>query len=127
MDKPKCTDKTCENFGHYCRKHLTPVVKKAKPVEMFSDKRKEINKEYNKLRTAFLRAHPLCEVKELHDCKKISEDVHHKSGRATTEDLLNVNEFLAVCRNAHSLIEQNPVWAKKMGYSNSRLKTKKTA
>lgn len=98
---------------------LSPDEKKAeKPIAKMSDKRKDQEKIYRKKAKAYLVAHPKCEVK---GCNRVSEDLHHKAGRVG--DLLtNEKYFMAVCRDHHTQIEQDPVWAKEQGYSISRLK-----
>ena len=68
--------------------------------------------EYYELRDAYLKKNKLCEV-----CfKKEAMDIHHKAGRG--QNLLK--HFLAVCRECHSRIEDNPAWAIKNGYSIKR-------
>ena len=90
-------------------KSISPVSKK---------KRVEIDK-YSQLREVFLVAKPRCEAK-LVNCTGISTDVHHKAGRVG-ENYLKVGTWLSVCRNCHSWIEQNPLEAKQLGFSESRL------
>lgn len=90
--------------------------KKAAPV---SKKMKENISTYTKLREAFLVAKPKCEAK-LVGCTGISTDVHHKAGRVG-ENYLKIGTWLAVCRSCHRWIEDNPLEAKELGFSQSRL------
>jgi len=93
-------------------------AKKPVKIKAVSEKRKSQNKEYTKVRKQFLIEHPRCQVR---GCNKVSEEIHHRRGR--TGDLLTDPKFfLAVCRDHHMEIEQDPVWAKEQGYSLSRLK-----
>jgi len=63
----------------------------------------------------FLNDNPFCKV-----CGKSATDVHHMRGKIG-EDLTDSRYFLAVCRGCHTLIEENPTWAKEKGYSLNRL------
>jgi hypothetical protein len=96
-----------------------------KAVNKVSDNKKEADKQYNKIRAAFLREHPFCGAKIEGHCKVVATQIHHKKGKATEEDYLNPKYFLACCFECHSIIEKNPNWSKKNGLSISRLaKTK---
>jgi hypothetical protein len=87
--------------------------KKPKPISIKSVKRKVEEKLYLKKKKEYLTKHIRCEVK---GCNHVSEDVHHKKGR---EGKLLYDErfFMAVCRDHHTQIEGDPVWAKENGYS----------
>jgi hypothetical protein len=100
--------------------HQTQTFKPPVSIKKESDPRKEVNKEYNKLAKQFITLHPKCQVKS---CNAPSACVHHKSGRVG-ELLLNTKYFLAVCLPCHRKIEENPTWAKKEGYSVSRISEK---
>ncbi len=63
-----------------------------KPV---SDKRKILNKEYS-------------------EARKEATDIHHKSKRG--KNLSSQQTFMAVCRNCHTRIHDNPAWARELGY-----------
>lgn len=80
-----------------------------------SIKRQIQEREYIKLRKQFLIDNPTCKV-----CGQDSTDAHHSKGR-TGALLTDVQYFVAVCRQCHVAIEENPNWAKEMGYSVSRL------
>jgi hypothetical protein len=94
-------------------------IEKPKSISPVSAKRRVEMDEYSKKRTAFLIVKPQCEAK-LVDCTIKSTDVHHKTGRVG-DNYLKISSWLAVCRNCHSWIENNPIEAKELGYSESRL------
>lgn len=77
--------------------------------------------EYSKIRTAFLIVYPNCQAK-LVGCTGKASDIHHKDGRG--ENHLNTCTWLSVCRKCHRWIEENPIEAKELGLSKSRLKGK---
>lgn len=112
----------CKN-GHYysgdwCHICQEPLPKKKpKGVNKVSKKRIEVNKEYLIVREQYLKIFDVCEVE---NCFNPSTEIHHISGRSG-ELLVDVNNFLAVCRTCHQYIELNPVWAKQQGYSKSRV------
>lgn len=87
------------------------------PIKKVSNKRKVENKEYTKLRKAFLESSIYCQVK---GCKKLATEVHHKKGRIG-KLLTDISYFLGVCRECHNKIELEPLWAKENGYSLNRL------
>lgn len=70
---------------------------------------------YRKRKHKFMKANPYCKV-----CGKDATDLHHIKGRIG-KDLIDVDNFLAVCRGCHTKIEENPKWAKDNGYSKDRL------
>lgn len=81
-------------------------------------KRAKQEREYAKLRFAYLNIFRLCQV-----CGcAYSSEVHHKKGRIG-ELLTDTRFFLAVCHTCHQKIELFPDWAKEKGYSLSRLTT----
>jgi 5-methylcytosine-specific restriction endonuclease McrA len=80
-----------------------------------SKKRAKQLRHYSTVRREYLRQNPTCAL-----CGVEATEVHHKRGRVGV-DLINKDYFLAVCRECHQLIELNPTWARKLGYSISRL------
>jgi hypothetical protein len=117
----------CEELKHiwkshgkekYC-KECWYSIDKPKSISPVSIKRRGEMDKYSKLREAFLVVKPFCEAKISH-CTGISTDVHHKSGRIG-ENYLKVGTWLAVCRNCHKFIEENPEEAKELGFSTNRL------
>jgi hypothetical protein len=107
MEKFKCPDPECRNYGKYCRIHITDVEKP----------REQLEKQYLKIKKKFLADNPLCGVD---GCWKSSEDVHHQKGR-TGNLLIDTAHFLPVCRAHHKNIEEKPIEAKAQGHSKSRL------
>lgn len=89
--------------------------KKAK-IKPMSDKRSKENKEYLSLRKVFLNGKK-CQIE---GCKRLATTVHHKRGRIGTL-LCDIKYWLACCMDCHVEIENNPEWAKEMGYSLNRL------
>ena len=88
-----------------------------KPIQKISKKREKESREYTIKRLKFL-AQP-----ENHRCPVTGEratEIHHKAGR-TGSLYLDENNWLAVSRNGHRKIEENPEWAKENGYSLNRL------
>lgn len=90
-----------------------------KPINPISDSLKEANKIYKVEKEKYMKEHPMCEAGIICKHKTESQDIHHKKGR--NGDLLtDINFFLAVCRKDHEWIENNPIEAKKLGFSLSR-------
>lgn len=78
-----------------------------KPV---SDSRKKKNEEYSKVRKEYLQqVGGRCEV-----CGGQATDIHHKSKRG--KNLCAKDTFLALCRQCHTKIHDNPAWARENGY-----------
>jgi hypothetical protein len=102
-----CKHPTCNGK---CRR----VKKRA--ISKRSKKMADQMKVYNQRRRKFLIANPVCAVLI---CDNWSTDVHHKMGRG--KYLLDETTWMPVCRTCHAQIENNPEWAKSMGYSLSRL------
>jgi len=92
---------------------------KVTKIAPLSDKRKKQNAEYLKLRLEFLNEHQLCQVK-LPGCKIYASDVHHAQGR-TGNLLVDVDNFVAICRPCHDYVELNPLWSKENGFSKNRI------
>lgn len=85
-----------------------------KKIAWQSDSFKERMKKYKDLRKVYLAEHPVCEV-----CKvRKAKEIHHKRGR-NGENLYK--DFLAVDRECHRRIEENPEWARENGFMLSRL------
>jgi hypothetical protein len=95
------------------------MIKRRKPINKVSGKRKKENAEYKKLREKFLNEHPVCEAM-LEGCTGVATDCHHKAGRIGN-NFLDVSKFLALCSNCHRIVECSPLMAKEKGLSVSRL------
>jgi hypothetical protein len=99
--------------------------KQPKPINKVSAKRKDENKMYSPLRLQFLHFNKVCPI-----TGGATEDVHHKMGRIGFADdfareeniplLLDERFWLAVSREGHRKIEENPEWAYEQGYSIKR-------
>lgn len=86
-----------------------------KKIAWQSDTYKARMKKYRELRETYLAEHPHCEV-----CgTKAATEIHHKKKR-TGNNLFR--HFLAVDRECHRQIEENPQWAYEKGYSIPHLK-----
>lgn len=117
----------CEQMKHIWKSHKKDKyckecwynIEKPKSISPVSKKRQGEMDTYGKLRDAFLYIKINCEAK-LVGCTGKATDVHHKAGRVG-ENYLKIGTWLAVCRNCHSWIEQNPLEAKELGLSDSRL------
>lgn len=113
---------------------------KRTPLRKVSKKRAKEGRIYSEKRKAFLEAHPICQVwvamrgiKEIppliyviegrvycaedmiHNGAPTSCDIHHKAKR-TGSNYLDESTWLAVSREMHEKIHQNPSWARAQGY-----------
>jgi len=114
----KCPSCFCLYSGSYCHVCGTkPEKKKPEPIAKRSKKRAKEERDYEKVKKAYLEVFPICEV---HNCGQSSFDIHHKKGRIG-KLLIDINHFMAVCRKCHDYIELHPEWAKIQGYSENRL------
>lgn len=103
-------------------------IKIRKPLPKVSKKRAVENAKYTVKRLEFLGKpeNRICPITNAE-----TTDVHHKMGRVGFADpwarinniplLLDSRFWLAVSRDGHRQIEENPSWAKEMGYSLNRL------
>lgn len=131
----ECADENCTNqfkpylsTDKYCsyscyrknRKSLTDGKKTKNKIEIPARSKSMINKmnEYGKLKKEFLSKpeNKYCPVFP----NKTATQIHHKKGRIG-KLLLDTRYWLAVSHDGHEKIERNPIWAKQMGYSLSRL------
>jgi len=124
-----CTYKECSYpvfAKNYCKAHQylrtdkKPLkAKEYKPINKVSKKQQILNREYLKRKEEYLKDHPLC-VARLEGCTRLATDIHHTTGRGV--NLLKVETWIGVCRNCHTIIENNPLEAKEKQLSQSRLK-----
>ena len=108
--------------SHGKEKYCQPCwysIEKPKSISPVSKKKRVEMDTYSKLREAFLVVKPKCEAK-LVGCTGKSTEVHHTKGRVG-DNYLKIGTWLAVCRNCHSWIEENPLEAKELNLSQSRL------
>jgi hypothetical protein len=128
----KCADKDCNNefkqynsLVKYCgpkcqnknRKPNLQLKSLYKPIKQVSDKRKVENAKYLVLRIEFL-GRP--ENQKCPITGKPTTDVHHMKGRIGRL-LLDTRYWVALSRDGHKYVEENPEWAKENGYSLNRL------
>jgi hypothetical protein len=94
-------------------------MKKRTPIKKKSEKRKNDEKVYKELRKNFLNENPYCKA-QLPGCTGMATECHHSKGRVG-KNYLDVNTFVALCHACHVFVELNPVIAKELGLSQSRL------
>ena len=89
-----------------------PTPKKAKkPLNKVSKKRSAENKVYLMLREKFLRDNPFCAVMKIEP----STEVHHTySGKDREKYFLVVSTWIAVSREGHNWIHNNPKESREM-------------
>ena len=92
-------------------------LKPMKPIPKVSKKRQIQNLQYSVLRTEFLgkKENQICPI-----TGKPTTDIHHKKGRVG-ELFLDTKYWVALSREGHRFVEENPEWAKEKGYSLNRL------
>jgi hypothetical protein len=114
--KFKSTDKYCSSSCELLDKGFKEK-KKPKPIPNVSDKRKIDNLKYSALRIEFLgkKENRICPI-----TKKPTTDIHHKKGRIGSL-LLDTRFWIALSREGHRFVEENPIWAKENGYSLNRI------
>ena len=114
--KFKSTDKYCSSSCELLDKGFKEK-KKPKPIPKVSDKRKIDNLKYSALRIEFLgkKENRICPI-----TKKPTTDIHHKKGRIGSL-LLDTRFWIALSREGHRFVEENPIWAKENGYSLNRI------
>ena len=126
-----CADKDCNNqFKQYNSlvKYCSSVcsnrnrkpdlkLKSLYKIPKVSDKRKVENAKYLVLRIEFLGKpeNQKCPI-----TGKPTTDVHHSKGRIGSL-LLDTRYWIALSREGHKQVEENPGWAKENGYSLNRL------
>ena len=113
-----CLEDGCNNprFGKgYCRNHQYKRTDKEtkslvrKKISPISNGLAEKLKLYRAVRDKYMAQHLNCEI-----CDKPSNDLHHKAGRG--KNLCNVITFMAVCRNCHIFIHNNPKKSRELLY-----------
>ena len=94
-------------------------IDKPKSISPVSKKMQVTLDAYGKKRAAYLAICSTCQA-GLVDCTGQATEIHHKAGKVG-ENYTKISNFLAVCRNCHRWIEENPNEAKELGLSESRL------
>lgn len=93
------------------------MLKKSKPIKKVSDKRAMEKIIYDSERIKFLQ---LPENKTCPITGKPTTDVHHMKGRVGSL-YLDKRFWVALSREGHKFVEENPIWSKENGYSLNRL------
>lgn len=87
-----------------------------------SKKQSEKLKIYYGLREDYLRKHPRCEVSfpldfplhEMPNCQNKPDQIHHTRGRG--KFLNETITWMAICRNCHRWLHDNPSLARELGF-----------
>ena len=109
----ECKHPTC---GDTCRR--VSKAKAKKPIKKVSDKQSKKLRTYSAMRKAYLEFNSSCKA-SLVGCAGASTDIHHMVGRVG-ERMLDTTTWIAVCRNCHRIIEDNPTFAKNLNLSKKR-------
>ena len=123
-------EKICECGNHFiqynslkpycswhCEKKYKPRslnLKQKTPIRKVSVKQEKLNKEYSILRKKFLSLpeNQICPI-----TKQLTTDVHHKhAGSNRSKYFLDVSTWLAVSREGHKWIHENPKKSKELGF-----------
>jgi hypothetical protein len=93
-----------------------PKAKKPKKaMPKVTKKRNQLNRQYMKLREAFLKKHYWC---QFHIAEKLyatpATEIHHKKGRG--KFLLDTSTWMAVSSRAHKEIHENTKYSYEKGY-----------
>jgi len=95
------------------------TLKRKGYIKQVSNKKaKELSK-YKRLRDEYMKVNSFCEVR---GCSRKATDLHHRVSREFA--LLDIDVFMAVCRECHNKIEENDKWARDNGYKLSKHKYK---
>ena len=105
------TDKYCKECWYRIKK--PKGINKIKPSNFLK------LDDYSKKRVAFLALHNHCKAK-LVTCTGLASEIHHSKGRIS-ENFLCIDTWVPICRNCHDYLENNPLIAKELGLSSSRL------
>jgi hypothetical protein len=92
-------------------------LKEVYKIPKVSKKRQVEQLQYQVLRTEFLAKleNKICPITNLP-----TTDIHHKKGRIGSL-FLNTEFWIALSREGHKFVEENPEWSKENGYSLNRL------
>lgn len=99
---------------------VTPLIfSKQTPINKRSKKRAAQERKYNKL-AAELKKLPENEICQWPGCEAPTVDCHHSGGKVG-DLLLDQTKFIFLCRLHHIHAELNPIEAKEVGVSISRI------
>ena len=99
---------------------LPPEKKKVQPIAKMSAKRKEVNKEYNKIKKEKLAKDDRCKIKSP-DCTGKAQGLDHLQKRSPS-NLIKIDNLIQACNGCQLYKELNPIWATNNGFSISRFK-----
>ena len=92
------------------------LLKAGGQIRHRSVKRSKQEREYVRLRDAYMAGHPLCEL-----CGEApSRELHHRRGRVGS-DLTNADHFAALCSPCHRFATERPAEAIRLGISEPRI------
>lgn len=108
-------------------------LKRKTPLRRMSKRRQSESNEYEKLKEQFLKEHDICQlwmaenniregdwgdrVKAFCMGAPRSTEIHHKfCGSNRKKHFLDVSSWMALSRQSHEKIHQNPKWARENGY-----------
>jgi hypothetical protein len=86
------------------------INQSTKPIKKVSEKQKDRNFKYKRLREDYIKNNPICEFE---DCNKPVQEVHHKSGRIGKSMF---QDFMSVCSDHHFYIHNHPEESYLKGY-----------
>jgi hypothetical protein len=111
-----CNSQICQIKCDY-KQEKSKKVKVPTRIKQVSEKRKLEDIEYKRLRLEFLSKpeNKICPI-----MKTETTDVHHQKGRIG-KLYLDTTFWLALSREGHRMVEENPEWAKEQGYSLNRI------
>lgn len=117
----KCGNTECSNtfqqfnsLNKFCSFACKKKCGKAKPPNKMSAKRKVESKLYSELRAEFLKLpqNQICPI-----TGHPTTDVHHTySGKDRAKHFLDVDTWIAVSRDGHNWIHDNPLQSRELGY-----------
>ena len=107
----------------YCFLHNAkmgnPKAEKVKlPIAKVSVKRKQINKEYDKIKAEILTTDDQCKIRSP-VCTGKAQGLNHKQKRSPG-NLTKRNNLIGCCNACNSFLESNDAWARKNGHTVSR-------
>lgn len=117
-DNPECSKTFTQynSLNKWCSYSCKKKCGKAKSPSKMSAKRKVESKLYSELRIQFLSnpKNQICPI-----TGKPTTDIHHKRGRRGSL-FLDTTYWVALSREGHEYVENNPEWAYENGYSLKR-------
>jgi len=112
-----CVEVDCQNSRVLEISEKQKIKKEFIKIPQISKKRQVQQLKYSVLRIEFLgkMENKACPITGLE-----TTDIHHKKGRVGSL-YLDTKFWVALSREGHKFVEENPIWAKENGYSLNRL------